>query len=48
MTWSNFNKLEYCLPHVEYGTVTENDLLFKRVINYKTGMKLWLRVIDKY
>lgn len=38
MTWDNFNKLEYCLPHVQFGSVSENDLLFKRVINYKTGM----------
>lgn len=37
MTWENFCKLEYCIPHVEFETVTENDLLFKRVINYKTG-----------
>lgn len=37
MTWDNFNKLEYCLPHVVFGAVTENDLLFKRVVNYKTG-----------
>lgn len=40
MIWENFNKLEYCLPHVEFGTVSENDLLFKRVINYKTGKQL--------
>lgn len=39
MTWDNFNKLEYCISHVEFGTVTENDLLFKRVINYKTGIR---------
>jgi len=37
MTWDNFNKLEYCLPHVQFGSVSENDLLFKRVINYKTA-----------
>jgi len=42
MTWDNFNKLEYCVPLVEFGTVTENDLLFKRVVNYKTGVKLFL------
>lgn len=46
MTWGNFNKLEYCIPHVEFGTVTENDLLFKRVINYKTGMKIILIIIN--
>lgn len=39
MTWENFNKLEYCIPHITYGSVTENDLLFKRVVNYKTGIK---------
>lgn len=38
MEWENFINLEYCKPHVEFGTVTENDLLFKRVINYKTGV----------
>lgn len=38
MTWGNFCKLEYCIPHVKFETVTENDLLFKRVINYKTGI----------
>jgi len=38
MTWENFCKLEYCIPHVQFETVTENDLLFKRVINYKTGI----------
>lgn len=42
MAWENFIKLEYCKPHVEFGTVAENDLLFKRVINYKTGMEYWL------
>jgi len=41
MAWDNFIKLEYCKPHVEYGTVTENDLLFKRVVNFKTGMQYW-------
>lgn len=39
MTWENFNKLEYCIPHITFGSVTENDLLFKRVVNYKTGKK---------
>ncbi|VVC41360.1 Hypothetical protein CINCED_3A010907 [Cinara cedri] len=37
MSWDNFKNLEYCIPHIEFGTVTENDLLFKRVINYKTA-----------
>lgn len=42
MAWEHFIKLEYCKPHVEFGTVTENDLLFKRVVNYKTGIQFWL------
>lgn len=42
ITWDYFNKLDYCMPHVEHKTITENDLLFKRVINYKTGLKRFL------
>ncbi|CAI6351307.1 unnamed protein product [Macrosiphum euphorbiae] len=45
MAWENFIKLEYCKPHVEFGTVTENDLLFKRVINYKTATLTVVMVI---
>ncbi|KAL4132690.1 hypothetical protein QTP88_009807 [Uroleucon formosanum] len=45
MAWENFIKLEYCKPHVEFGTVAENDLLFKRVINYKTATLTVVMVI---
>lgn len=45
MAWEHFNKLEYCIPHIVFGAVTENDLLFKRVVNYKTGMKFRLSLI---
>ncbi|XP_050434207.1 THO complex subunit 5 homolog A isoform X2 [Adelges cooleyi] len=37
MTWDNYNKLPYCKPHVESESVSEQDLLFKRVVNYKTA-----------
>ncbi|XP_050520529.1 THO complex subunit 5 homolog isoform X2 [Daktulosphaira vitifoliae] len=37
MSWDNYNKLQYCKSHVQSGIVSEQDLLFKRVVNYKTA-----------